>query len=117
MAGDYEYTLLKTIESGANPYFVVAYDNIAELKLNRYTEYYAVEYSVWKESIIEEYQKLNEVLAPLQDQLIVGHEILADRVVKVTYENGTQIYLNYNSFAINVNDFEIPAMGYHVVNA
>lgn len=117
MAGDYEYTLLKTIENGANPYFVVAYDNIAELKLNRYTEYYAVEYGVWKESIIKEYEKLSEVLSPLQDKLIVGHEILSDRVVKVTYENGTQIYLNYNSFAINVNDTEIPAMGFHVVNA
>lgn len=117
MAGDYEYTLLKTIENGANPYFVLAYENIPELKINGYSEYYAVEYGVWKESIIEEYKKLNEVLSPLQDQLITGHEIIAERVVKVSYENGTEIYLNYNNFAVNADQLEIPAMSYHVVNA
>jgi len=117
MAGDYEYTLLKTIENGANPYFVVAYENIPQLKINGYSEYYAVEYGVWKETIIEEYKKLNEVLSPLQDQLITGHEIVAERVVKVSYENGTEIYLNYNNFAVNVETLEIPAMSYHVANA
>ena len=117
MAGDYEYTLLKTIENGANPYFVLAYDNIPELKVNGYSEYYAVEYSVWKETIIEEYKKLNEVLSPLQNQLITGHEIVAERVVKVIYENGTEIYLNYNNFAVTAGELEIPAMSYHVVNA
>ncbi len=117
MAGDYEYTLLKTIENGANPYFVIAYENIPELKMNGYSEYYAVEYGVWKETIIEEYKKLNEVLAPLQNQLITGHEIIAERVVKVCYENGTEIYLNYNSFAVTADTLEIPAMSYHVVNA
>ena len=117
MAGDYEYTLLKTIENGANPYFVIAYENIPELKINGYSEYYAVEYGVWKETIIEEYKKLNEVLSPLQNQLITGHQIIAERVVKVTYENGTEIYLNYNNFAVTADTLEIPAMSYHVKNA
>ncbi len=117
MAGDYEYTLLKTIESGANPYFVVAYDNIAELKVNGYSEYYAVHYEQWKDRIIEKYLELNKVLAPLQDKLIVNHEILAKNVVKVSYENGTAIYLNYNNFAVTVDSFAISAMGYQVVEA
>ena len=117
MAGDYEYTLLKTIENGANPYFVIAFDNISELKINGYSEYYAVGYDVWKDSIVEEYKKLNEVLSPLQDKLIVNHQILQERVVKVTYENGTEIYLNYNNFAVSVDNIEISAMGYHAAQA
>ena len=116
MAGDYEYSILKSIENGACPYFVVAYDNISELKTNGYGEYYAVEYGVWKDSIIEEYQKINEVLSPLQDQAITGHEIVQDRVVKVTYENGVRIFLNYNNFAVEVSGVQIPAMDYHVEN-
>jgi hypothetical protein len=112
MAGDYEYTLLKTIENGANPYFVLAYKNISELKKNGYSKYYAVEYSVWKDTIIKEYKKLNEVLAPVQDQIITNHEILQERVVRVSYENGTEVYLNYNNFAVTVNGLEIPAMGF-----
>ncbi|MBE6712091.1 MAG: hypothetical protein E7580_01080 [Ruminococcaceae bacterium] len=117
MAGDYEYNLLKTIENGANPYFVVAYDNISELKINGYSEYYAVSYKDCKDTIVKEYEKLNEILAPLQDQLITGHEVLAERVVKVSYENGTEIYLNYNNFAVTADTLEIPAMSYHVEKA
>ena len=117
LAGDYEYTLLKTIENGANPYFVIAYRNISELKTNEHSEYYAVEYATWKESIVEEYTKLNEVLAPLQDARIVEHEILGNRVVKVTYEGGTVIYLNYNNFAVTAEGQELTAMGFSVVKA
>lgn len=116
LSGDYEYTLLKTIENGANPYFVIAY-NKDELKVNGYSEYYAVEYAQWKESIAAEYKKLNEVLSPLQGQLITGHEIMKNRVVKVTYEEGTEIYLNYNNFAVTVDGLELSAMGFAAVNA
>ncbi|MBR4288109.1 MAG: hypothetical protein IKT50_01580 [Clostridia bacterium] len=116
LSGDYEYTLLKTIESGANPYFIIAYNNNG-LKVNGYSEYYAVEYAQWKESIAEEYKKINEVLSPLQGQHITDHEIMDNRVVKVTYEEGTEIYLNYNNFAITVDSLEIDAMGFAVVNA
>lgn len=117
LAGDYEYTLLKTIENGANPYFVVAYDNIAELKINDYSEYYAVEFDTWKDSIVEEYKKLNEVLSPLQTKTITGHSVLDNRVVKVTYDGGTEIYLNYNNFAVTVDGLEIQAMSFASANA
>jgi hypothetical protein len=117
LAGDYEYTLLKTIENGANPYFVVAYQNISELKTNYFSEYYAVEYNVWKESIIEEYNKLNKVLSPLQDETIVAHELLGNRIVKVVYSNNTTIYLNYNNYKVTHEGMTIDAMGFHVVGA
>ncbi len=117
LAGDYEYTLLKTIENGANPYFVVAYQNVEELKINGYSEYYAVKYETWKESILEEYKKLNEVLGPLQNVMITSHEIVAGRVVKVGYENGTEIYLNYNNFEVTVEGQTIGAMGFSAVKA
>ncbi len=122
LSGDYEYTILKTIENGANPYFIVAYDNIGELKINKYTAYYAVEYGTWKDKIVEDYLRLNEVLKSLQNTVITEHEILDNRVVKVSYENGTSIYLNYNSFEVFVaaegleETQKIPAMGYYVAN-
>ncbi len=124
LAGDYRYTILKTIENGADPYFVLAYENTAELKTNGYGHYYAVDYATWKKSIFEEYKKINEALAPLQDKIMTGHDLLANRIVKVTYENGTRIYLNYNNFEATVDQDEDPmltapltleAMGFEVV--
>lgn len=117
LSGDYEYTILKTIENGGNPYFVLAYQNIPELKINGYGEYYAVRYEDWKEDLVKEYNTLNEVLSPLQNCTITDHEILGNRIVKVTYSNGTQIYLNYNNFAVTYESFELAPMGFVVDKA
>lgn len=115
LAGDYEYNLLKTIENGANPYFILAYENTAELKTNGYGQYYAVDWATWKDSVIEEYNKINDAIAPLQGCQITAHEFLGNRVVRVTYDNDTQIYLNYNNFAVTVDELELPAMSFEVI--
>ena len=124
LAGDYRYTILKTIENGASPYFVLAYENNAELKTNGYGHYYAVDYATWKDSILEEYEKINTVLGPLQGETIIGHDLLSNRIVKITYANGVSIYLNYNNFDFTVTPemdaelsapLNLEAMGFEVV--
>lgn len=101
LAGDYQYQLLKTIENGANPLFVIAVDNTAELK--NWTgswlldDYYSIMYAIWLGDINSTYKTLNAALKDVQNSLIVGHEYIdnANRVVKVTYDNGTVFFINY----------------------
>lgn len=123
LAGDYNYYLLKSIESGAAPYFVVAANNISELKQFNTTEiaqYYSVRYSIWVNDIKSAYDAVNSALADVQDQTIVKHEVLSDdgKVVKVKYENGITFYVNYGEKAYKVVDegagvdIEIPVNGY-----
>lgn len=114
LAGDYEYNILKTIESGADPYFVIAYQNTALLKTNGYGSYYAVNYETWKERIISEYKKIDDAMKRVQGQRITDHEILDSRVVKVTYENGCVIYLNYNNFDVVEEGVSLSAMDFVV---
>ncbi len=121
LAGDYQYTLLKSIENGASPYFIIAYDNTSELKKYNNSfiaKYYSVRYNIWVEDMVKTYHLLNDVLKNLQDKLIVSHELLDDsnRVVKVTYENGEAFYINYLlvDFPITIGDKleVIPAEGF-----
>ncbi len=114
LAGDYEYNILKTVENGADPYFVIAYQNTALLKTNGYGAYYAVNYDTWKENIISEYKRIDGALKNVQDQRIIDHKILNNRVVVVTYENGCAIYLNYNNFEVTQGEITIPAMDFVV---
>ena len=99
MAGDYKFELLKSLENGASPYFILAYQNANRLKeawewdLN---SYYSVDYHMWKEMMIDTYNILNEALKPVKDKPITDHEFLANNVVKVTYEGGISYILNYN---------------------
>ncbi len=108
LAGDYRYTVLKTIENGANPYFVLAIENTSELKkYNTWYEvsgYYSVRYNIWLNDMVTTYKELNEALADVKTAHIVNHEFLDDEynVVKVTYSNGISFVINYELTATTV---------------
>ncbi|MDD4164342.1 MAG: DUF5696 domain-containing protein [Eubacteriales bacterium] len=101
LAGDYQYTLLKTIENGASPYFVIAIDNTAELKnyssYSQLSGYYSVKYSIWAQDMVQTYKELNTALRDLKYSKMVYHEFLDEKnkVVKVVYDNGASFYINY----------------------
>ncbi len=126
LAGDYQYTLLKSIESGASPYFVIAIDNTAELKQKEdkkyLSKYYSVRYNIWYSDIVNTYKTLNDTLKDLKYTAIVKHEFIdsSNKVPKVTYENGTEIYLNYllDEYTVKIGSYSvaIPAESFIKVN-
>lgn len=114
LAGDYQYTLLKSIESGASPYFIIAIDNTAELKsrTEKYLQdYYSVRYNIWYSDIVNTYNILNETLKDLKYTPIVKHEFIDsnNKVPKVTYQNGAQIYINYllDAYTVTIGNHQV----------
>lgn len=78
MEGDVNYAKLKAIESGAAPYFILAYENTEILKeYYEWSHYYSVRYDIWKDDVVELYNELNDALKDLQDKSIVKHEFLS----------------------------------------
>ncbi len=83
MEGNMEYAMLKAIENGASPYFILSYRNTQNLKENEFfSKYYSVRYDIWKDDIVDIYNKLNDALYDVQDKFIIGHEYVenAERV-------------------------------------
>ena len=80
--GDINEAILHAIENGAGMYFILSYQNTAELKENfRLSKYYSVNYDIWKNDLAEYYTTLNEATKDLQTSYIVDHEFLdADRI-------------------------------------
>lgn len=197
MAGDIGYEVLRALENGASPYFIISYTNNDLIKEHA-SQYYSIRYDIWKEEMITVYQELNELLAGVQTSRIVGHEFLEgeripgedevaeekklaeealaealakaqeeaykqaladmraryeagkipagqkveigevtvdesaitidrsryvsndNRIVRVTYENGTSFLLNYNNFDVTVTidgeDYAVDAYGYVVLS-
>lgn len=78
MAGDIMYEVLKSIENGASPYFLLAYSNVEELKnTNGYlNDYYSVNFETWKSDIVKYYNMLNGAIGDLQNATITGHNIV-----------------------------------------
>ena len=118
--GDYEKSVLKAIENGASPYFILSYrhENTSELKsFIDFSKYYSIRYNIWIEDLVDTYNKLNGALSSVKYETITNHETIDSRIVRVTYSNGEQFVLNYN-----INDYTyvdddgvetvVPAMDY-----
>lgn len=116
--GDYDYSVLKCVENGANPYFILSYadeevDNTSELKnFPLFSKYYSIKYNIWKEDLINTYKKLNVALKDIQDCAIVDHENLGNDIVRVEYSNGYEYILNYGSKTYNYNGVEIASLDF-----
>lgn len=82
MAGDIDYQILKSIESGAGVYFTLSYQNTKLLKESEeFNKYYSVGFDIWYDDLVEAYSILNEAIGDCQTSTIDGHEfILGERV-------------------------------------
>ncbi|MBQ8254882.1 MAG: hypothetical protein IJY94_05195 [Clostridia bacterium] len=77
MAGDMRYEMLKILENGASPYFLLVYRNSEKLKEDKtLSKYFAISYKNWKEDIIETYTDLNKALSPVKNSPIADHGFL-----------------------------------------
>lgn len=87
-AGNASYDALRAIESGAAPYYILAYQeqNTKKLKEDEnLNKYYGVTYATWKDSVVEMYKFINGAIGGLQDYEIVDHRILiAERIWDVS---------------------------------
>jgi len=75
--GDVRYAMLRAIENGAAFQFILSYQNTSELKKDSYlSQYYSIQYQIWKEDVIEYYTELNDLLKDVQTDVIVDHKFL-----------------------------------------
>ena len=75
MSSSLELEILNIIENGASPYFIIASQNTRYLKENdALSKYYSVDYSTWKEDMINTYMTLNENLKDVQGAQYIIHE-------------------------------------------
>ena len=91
-SGDGDYQLLKAIESGASLLYTLSYedDNIIKLKNDKVlSKNYSIRYSIWRESLIRQYNTLNTAIGDLQEYNIVDHAFLiGERIPTASEDNG-----------------------------
>lgn len=80
-SGSPDYDILRAIESGANPYYIVCYQNTAYMKDDKtLNKYYGIDYANWYDEILLAYDRMNTVLRDLQTYEIVAHTtVLSER--------------------------------------
>ena len=94
-SGAPDYDLLRAIESGASPYYILCYQNSTFLKEDvMLNEYYGVDYETWYQDIVLTYTELNSVIGDLQDYTIVDHRVIkAERIIEENEMDANRVLL------------------------
>ena len=105
------YSVLQMAEYGAYPSFLVTQAPNTALVNTPLEDYFSLSFGDWKDSIVECYEKLDGVLSQVEGKRIRRHTALDWGLMRVEYEDGTQIFVNYRDESRQVGDVTIPALG------
>ncbi|QGG57045.1 DUF5696 domain-containing protein [Paenibacillus sp. B01] len=106
---DPELDLLRMIEYGAYPSFLVTKEPTRKLLNTPSNDLYTTEYSDWAPQIKKQYAKANEALKQVMDAEMTDREVIEEGIVKVSYGNGVAIWINYTSRDYASGAVSVPA--------
>lgn len=107
-------SMLKTIETGASPYFQLGASSASKIKDTAFADLFSMDYRVWLQSAAKFYEAADEVLGDVRTQRIVRHRELSEGVFETVYENGKSIVVNYRAEDVELSGIRVPAFGYTV---
>ena len=114
LAGDYQTALLECAEYGAGLNFTFMKEDTPILQDTAYSCYAAASFDRWKAQLIPEILRYQQEMAGLNRLPIVHHEYLAEEVTMTTYEDGTNVYVNYGSTEFQKGSVKVGARDYLV---
>jgi len=106
-------SLLKMIEYGCGLRYFWSHSDDSMLK-DSGLRYSSVNYMNSLDESTEKYRKISDALNGLNGETIDSHEIVKKGVRKLVYQNGTTVYVNYNSEKETADGYEIGAKSFYV---
>ena len=103
--------LLKCIEYGSNLAYLISYEESYKVANTLSSHLYATYYESNRESMFEQINSANRAFNSIKNQKIVDREVIENGIVKVTYGNDVEIYVNYTDTSYTVPGYD----GRHIV--
>ena len=107
-------SVLKMIEYGAWPSFMLMAADNFELYNTPLENYFSLNYDNWKERIIYAFDKVGGALAATDGTALVSHTVVSEGVYRTEYENGCVIWVNYMNSDFSGPDGIVGANNYLV---
>lgn len=114
ISDNYQENLLATAETGAGLYFIFMNASTKEIQETNYTQFFGADFEKWSTLADEVYKQYSNDFAPLASQLIDDHKILENGLRITTYEDGTEVLINYSKSDITYEDITVLAGNYAV---
>lgn len=87
--------LLRHIEYGVAPSFTLTHCNSLDLYKTTQEDHISTNYKDWEGYIEEAYSVISNALYRVYGHSIIEHTAIRDGFIRVTYDNGAKIYVNY----------------------
>jgi hypothetical protein len=104
--------LLRLIDFGVYPSFVVTQKSSKELQETGLEAIYSSKYDDIKKSILAYYDFVDGALSSVIGQRIVDRQVITNGVIQITYENDIVIYVNYRETPFTQGSLIIGAKNY-----
>jgi hypothetical protein len=107
--------ILKLIEFGVYPSFVLTGESTYEIKRTASNEVYVSQLTALEDRIDNYHAVVSEALHPVLGSEMINHTILADGIVLVEYDNGRKIVINYTDREYRYQDVGIKSKGFVIL--
>ncbi len=107
---------LHLMEQGARPSFLLTWEDPIELQNSNSSSIYSSRYELYADMIVQWYKDLAQLFETVgADGMIMNHEKAGD-MVKVTWDNGTVVYLNFGDKPAEMDGVSLEKLSFKVVN-
>ncbi len=111
---DLRKTELLLIETGASPHYVFTREESSRMKMTALNRYYNTTFDNMADEALAVYKYVNGALKEVKNETVSCHEIINPDVRKISYSDGTVIYVNYGKTAFKTDGITVDAMSYFV---
>jgi hypothetical protein len=111
---DLVYELLKLVEFGVYPSFILTHESSLKLLETSSQWISSSEFSSWYETVRSSYEFVNAALKEVIGCRIISHKILGNGMSETRYSNNVVIVVNYEVQAQEYEGVEVPAGSYRV---
>ncbi len=105
---------LQMVESGIYPSFYLSWEETSQLLYTNSSNLFSLEFENYKDTVVEYDKALRALAAQTYGAHIIRHDTLDTGIVKVSYDNGVVIYINYTEAAYTVDGITVEALSYKV---
>lgn len=114
LSSDVTNELLKWIEYGCVPYFLLTAEDPTILSRTDANTIFSSQNSQWQTMVLEIYDRYSKELSGLSDNHITEHTRVSDTLAAVTYDDETVIVINYGDTATTYQGIQVNAKDYAV---
>lgn len=115
-ASCYEEAVLNMIEYGANPGWRIITGAMSILDNTDYACYYSASADAWTDDIKALNEKVQDFYTSTAKEVIIDHSILSNGLVRVTYSNGYQAYINRTNETLRDGSISVESHSFYLCN-